>query len=424
MSEKQVAETKGQKYIKSTEVEMVFNQLISNSQVKEALSFLKEDNDYTTEEQIKLTAIQAPTFQEKERGDFYKNRLGELNIKDIKVDEVGNVFGVRTGNGSGPAVVVCAHLDTVFPEGTETVAKIIDGKVYAPGISDDGRGLAAVLTIVRALNHANIQTEGDLIIGATVGEEGLGDLRGVKALFKNREDIDGFISIEPGEPGEITYLATGSKRYKVTYKGPGGHSFGDFGTPSPIHAMGRAIAEIARVETPENPKTTFNVGIVSGGTSINTIAETGEMFLDMRSNSQEELGELETKILHILRKAAEDENLRWKKANDITVNAVLVGDRPAGYQSPESIIVQASAAATVAIGVEPLLADASSTDSNVPIHLGIPAVTLSGGGSSGGCHTLNEYYDPTDAFLGVQKVLLTTLGLVGLKNVTEPLLKK
>ena len=299
----------------------------------------------------------------------------------------------------------------------------MDGKIYAPGIGDDGRGLAVVLTLIRALNHADIQTEGDLIIGATVGEEGLGDLRGVKALFENRQDIDGFISIEPGKPNRIVYLGTGSKRYKVSYKGPGGHSFGNFGTPSPIHALGRAIANISSLETPTNPKTTFNVGIINGGTSVNTIAEVGEMVIDIRSNAQDELAKLEEKILTIIKVAAEEENLRWK-SDELTVDIELVGDRPAGNQSPDSIIVQASLAATAALGFEPILNDASSTDSNVPINLGIPAVTLGGGGDSGGHHTLNEYFDPTDAHYGPQVILLTMLGLIGLENVTTPLLVK
>jgi tripeptide aminopeptidase len=424
MTEKYVIEKEMQEYSVSDKVKDVYSLLSSNSLVEKGLLFLKEDNNYTTQEQIELTAIQAPTFYEAKKGIYYQRKLTELGLKNIAVDEVGNVFGVRPGNGNGPSIVLCAHLDTVFPEGTDTVAKIVEGRVYAPGIADDGRGLASVLTIIRALNHANIETEGDLIIGATVGEEGLGDLLGVKTLFENRDDIDGFISIEPGAPDRVTYLATGSKRYKVAYKGPGGHSFGNFGTPSPIHALGRAIAKISSMETPTNPKTTYNVGLIHGGTSVNTIAEVGEMVIDLRSNSQEELLNLEKKVISIINVAAEEENLRWEKSNDLTVEMELVGNRPAGSQSPDTIIVQAAAAATSAIGFEQKLDGASSTDSNIPISLGIPAVTLGGGGGAGGFHTLNEYYDPKDAFYGVQKILLTVLGLVGLKDITPPLLPR
>lgn len=411
-------------YIPTVGVEKVFSLLLANSQVKKGLSFLQDDNDFTTEEQIELTAIESPTFEEHRRGEVYQEKLRQLGIKDIQVDEVGNVFGIRAGSGEGPALVVCAHLDTVFPAGTNVVAKRVDGKVYAPGIADDGRGLAAVLTLIRALNHAEIKTHGDLIIGATVGEEGLGDLRGVKSLFENRDDIDGFISIEPGSPERITYLGTGSKRYSVTYKGPGGHSFGNFGTANPIHSLGRAIATIASLETPSDPKTTFNVGVISGGTSVNTISETGNMIIDIRSNSQEELVRLEEKVLTIIKDAAKEENLRWDKSNEVTVDIKLVGDRPAGSQDRDAMIVQVAAAATIALGFEPILNDAVSTDSNVPIHLGIPAVTLGGGGDAGGFHTLNEYYDPTDAHYGVQKIFLTILGLIGCEDTTDSLLAK
>ncbi|WP_260858147.1 M20/M25/M40 family metallo-hydrolase [Bacillus sp. FJAT-22090] len=420
MFEEQVME----KSIISDSVKAVYKTLLANSQVESGLSFLKNDNDYTTDEQIELTAIEAPTFFEENRGLYYKEKLENLNIHSITIDEIGNVFGVRPGSGDGPKLVICAHLDTVFPAGTDTKAKRMNGKIFAPGIADDGRGLASVLSLTRALNQANIQTKGDLIIGATVGEEGLGDLRGVKALFENRDDIDGFISVEPGEPSRITYLGTGSKRYKITYRGPGGHSFGNFGTPSPINAMGRAISKLANIQIPSNPKTTFNVGVISGGTSVNTIAEECEMIVDIRSNGQKELVNLEEKLLSIIKLAAEEENQRWNQLDDITVDAVKVGDRPAGLQSPDSIIVQTSAAASLALEIDPTLTGAVSTDSNIPIYLGIPAVTLYGGGDSGGYHTLNEYYDPTDAYFGVQKLLLTVLGLLGVKGITEPLLTK
>ncbi len=409
--------------ILSAEIESLFKELLTEEAIQEAFSFLKDDNDRTTTEQIELTAIPAPTFQEQARGKVFKRKLIELGIEDVQTDDVGNVFGVRRGNGNGPKLVVCAHLDTVFPEGTDTAAKIKDGKIYAPGISDDGRGLAAVLTLIRALNTAKIETEGDIIFGATVGEEGLGDLRGVKALFESRDDIDGFISIEPGDPTRTTYLATGSVRYSVTYKGPGGHSFGAFGTPSAIHALGRAISMISDLETPKNPKTTFNVGTISGGTSVNTIAATANMVIDLRSTSPEELKNVEEETLRILKKAAELENKRWGK-EVITVEIKMVGNRPAGSQSPESAIVQASLAASKAMGADPVLEQASSTDSNVPISMGIPAVTLGGGGDFGGAHTLEEYFDPKDAYYGPQKILLTILGLVGVAGVCQPLLEK
>ncbi|TRZ35985.1 M20/M25/M40 family metallo-hydrolase [Niallia circulans] len=402
----------------------VFEQLLEYSLVQKGLEYLLEDADATLEEQIELTKIPAPVFMEDERGRVYKSKLELLGLADIQTDRHGNVFGTRYGTGKGPRIFVCAHLDTVFPNGTDIIVRRENGKVYAPGISDDGRGLAAVLTLVRAFNETNIQTNGDIIFGATVGEEGLGDLRGVKGLFADRQDIDGFISIEPGHPERITYLGTGSHRYHITYKGSGGHSFGDFGIPSPIHALGRAISKIGDLQTPLEPKTTFNVGTITGGTSVNTIAEEASMMLDMRSNSAEELIRLEEQVMNILQTAAEEENNRWKSEKtsiEVTINQV--GDRPAGTQSPASEIVETSIAAAASLGLNPVLSPAFSTDSNVPISLGIPAVTLGGGGSeSGGFHTLEEYFDPTDAHLGPQNIFLTILGLVGVKDVTAPLL--
>jgi tripeptide aminopeptidase len=399
----------------------VYEALLKDSKIKMGLDFLVQDNDHTTLEQVAMTEIPAPTFQEQERGMDYQERLIEYGLKKVEVDKQGNVFGIRPGIGNGPKLVVAAHLDTVFPEGTDVKAKYKDGRIYAPGISDNGRGLASVLTLLRALEKAGIQTSGDVVFGATVGEEGLGDLNGVKALFENNKDIDGFISIEPGDRERITYLATGSRRYRVTYTGPGGHSFGDFGKPSAIHALGRAISRISDIKTPKEPKTTYNVGTITGGTSVNTISAKAEMLIDMRSVSQVALKELEDQVLDVLKNAAEDENNRWE-TDEIKVEVKLVGDRPAGTQPEDCIIVQAALASASALGFEPILDEPSSTDSNVPISLGIPAVTLGGGGEYGGCHTLDEFYDPKDAFYGVQKIFLTILGLVGVENVSLPLL--
>ncbi len=405
-------------------VENTYDLLLQDSVIKEALAFFKGENENTLKDQIELTEIPAPTFDEKERGKEYRQRLARLGLKDIHTDEVGNMFGVRRGTGNGPTIAVCAHLDTVFPEGTDVKVKHRDGKVYAPGISDDGRGLAVVLTLIKALDHLGIQTKGDILFGATVGEEGLGDLYGVKALFeKRKEEIDGFISIEPGCPSRTTYLATGSRRYSVTYRGPGGHSFGNYGLASAIHALGRAVAMISELKTPSDPRTTFTVGTINGGTSVNTIAAEANMVIDLRSTSQQELLKLEDKVLEIIKKAAEEENKHWNR-DDIQVEIKQVGDRPAGSQPSKSVIVQAALASSKAVGFEPELGSPSSTDSNVPISLGIPAVTLGGGGDFGGVHTLEEFFDPTDAYYGPQQVLLTVLGLVGVEGISEPLIEK
>jgi tripeptide aminopeptidase len=272
-------------YTLSGNVTTAYDNLIRNETVKQGLVYIKADQDNTLLDQKEICAIPAPPFKEKIRGEYYLQRLADLGLKDVRMDSEGNVLGIRPGTGNGPTLVVAAHLDTVFPEGTDTTVKEKDGKLYAPGISDDTRSLAALLSIVRAFNETNISTVGDIIFCGNVGEEGLGDLRGVKALFRDNKNIDGFISLDGTGAAGITYLATGSHRYKITYQGPGGHSFGAFGLPSATHALGRAIAKIADLQTPKEPKTTFTVGTVQGGTSVNAIAGEASMEVDMRSNS-------------------------------------------------------------------------------------------------------------------------------------------
>ena len=279
------------------------------------------------------------------------------------------------------------------------------------------------MAVIRAFNATGIKTAGDIIFCGNVGEEGLGDLRGVKALFRDNKDIDGFISIDGTEVDKITYLATGSHRYEVTFSGPGGHSFSAFGRPSAIHAMGRAIAKIADLSTPADPKTTFTVGVVSGGTSVNSIAAEARLQMDMRSNRDKELLEFEAKFFDALKQGVAEENTRWK-SDKITFQTKLVGDRPAGLQRPDSGIVQAAWASAQALGQKPSLAGASSTDSNLPISLGIPAVTLGGGGRDENNHSPSEWFDPTDAYLGPQRVFLAILGLAGMEGNDAPLLSK
>lgn len=401
----------------------LYKRLLVEENVKKGLQFIESQQDETLEEQIRLTKIPAPTFLEEKRGEYFLNKFKDLGLADVYRDSVGNIIGLRPGAGNGPRLVVSAHLDTVFPHGTEIKVRRENGKVFAPGISDDGRGLAALLTLIETFQKHSYETVGDILFVATVGEEGLGDLRGVKALFEGRDDLDGFISIEPGSPSRIIYLATGSHRYRVTYKGTGGHSFGDFGTPSAIHALGRAISYISDLDVPNEPKTTFNVGQITGGTSVNTIAQEASMIIDIRSTSHDSLLEIEEKIIKMIHESVKEENERWGK-QDIKVEIEQVGNRPAGEQNANSPIVQAALAATQAVGQEIVLVGPTSTDSNVPISLGIPAVTLGGGGVCGGVHTLEEWFDPTDAHLGIQQILLTTLGLTGLKKVTPSILTR
>ncbi|MCG8514203.1 MAG: M20/M25/M40 family metallo-hydrolase [Halanaerobiales bacterium] len=399
----------------------VYRLLLADPVITKGLAFIKGDQDKTLADQVALCEIPAPPFQEQKRAADFMERLQALGLKDIHLDQVGNVLGIRPGTGNGPKLVVAAHLDTVFPAGTDTSVKKRGGKLYAPGIADDTRALAEILTIVRAFEHTGLATIGDLIFCGDVGEEGLGNLRGVKQLFTDHRDIDGFISIDGTGVSSITYQATGSYRYRISYHGPGGHSFAAFGRPSAIHALGRAIAQIADIEPPEQPKTTFTVGVVEGGTAVNAIAAKASMLVDLRSNGEEELKRLEKVLTDIVQGAALAENKRWG-SQELQVQLERIGERPAGSQELKSPLVQVARASLKALGLKAKLTEAGSTDANVPISLGIPALAVGRGGKSGDSHSLNEWFDPTDAFLGPQKVFLMILGLVGVKGLTKPLL--
>ncbi len=410
-------------YVLSSRVKETYNLLSINLAVRKGLDFIKADHENTLAEQKQICTIPAPPFQEQTRAEDYRKRLTPLGLKDAQVDAEGNVFGLIPGTGKGPRLLVAAHLDTVFAKGTDTSVKERDGKLYAPGISDNSRGLAALLSILRAFQASGVKTIGDILFCGNVGEEGLGDLRGVKALFRDHKDIDGFISLDSAGAEGIIFLGTGSHRYEITFKGPGGHSFSAFGLPSATHALGRAIARIADLKTPQDPKTTFTVGTVRGGTSVNSIAAEASLQMDMRSNSEKELLELEAKFLDIVKGAAAEENARWG-SDKMTVQIKLVGDRPAGSQPPDAVIVQAAWASTEAVGQKPKLGEAGSTDANLHISLGITAITVGGGGKDGGTHSPGEWFDPAGAYLGPQRIFLTIIGLVGLEGVSPALLPR
>jgi tripeptide aminopeptidase len=409
------------RYRPGSRVARVYARLASHPEIRKGVAFIKEDHGNTIREQREICEIAAPPFKEHTRAENFRNRLAALGLKDVQTDKEGNVLGRQPGTGRGPTLLVAAHLDTVFPAGTDVSVKEKEGKLYAPGISDDARGLAALLAIIRALQASGIKTIGDIIFCGNVGEEGLGDLRGVKALFRDHKDLAGFISIDGVGADKVSYLGTGSHRYEIAYQGPGGHSYQAFGRPSAIHAMGRAIARIADLTTPKEPKTTFTVGVVTGGTSVNSIAGDARMLVDMRSNGGKELLDFEARVLESAMKAAEEETARWG-AEKVIVQIKRVGDRPAGRQSPDSLIVQTAWASTEAVGQKPFLGEPNSTDSNLPMSLGIPALTLGGGGAEENNHSLSESFDPTDAYLGPQRIFLTILGLAGVDGVSEPLL--
>ena len=398
--------------------------LLDSEAVRKMLDDLKADDARTIAEQRVIAEIPAAPFQESARAEYCRKRFAELGLRETAIDTTGNVIGLRRGTDHGPKLVVSAHLDTVFPPGTNVAVTEDNGVLRGAGIGDNARGVAALLSILRMINTHGINTVGDLMWVATVGEEELGNLRGVKALFRDHQDIDGFVAIDGLKITCLINQATGSRRYQMIFKGPGGHSFAEFGRPSAIHAMGRAIATISELRPPADPKTTFTVGTVSGGTSVNAIANEARMTIDIRSNSVAELRKLESEVIAIMQASVVDENKRWN-SHQIEVECNLIGDRPAGITAENSPIVTAARRSLTATTGEPNIAlAASSTDANLPMSLGIPAVTIAGGGEGGNQHSRNEWYKSTNAYFGPQNALLTVLMLVGLAGVSDPALPR
>ena len=369
--------------------------LLKSDKMAHAFEYLKQDEAHTIDQQIELVQISSFSPFEEKRAIRFKELLTEAGLDPV-MDEVHNVYAHIHGTGNGPTLYVSAHLDTVFPPETPLPVKREGTKIYAPGIGDDTRGLAEILTLARAIKESGLKPVGDIIIGGT-----------------------------------------GSHRYEVTFRGPGGHSFGAFGLVNPIFAMGRAISYISELRTPREPKTTFSVGVVNGGTSINAIAYECSMLVDIRSNGLKELEELDAKLQECIKRAVEDENNRWETERSyeeskdsfdhngrITVDVKQIGNRPAGSQPKDCEIVSATASAFQACGEDVEFESAGSTDANIPISLGIPAICVGGGGKGGACHSVDEWYDSKDAYKGSQRVLAAIFALVGLDGVSEPLLSR
>ena len=383
--------------------------------VRAAMDRIKADNAWTIEQQISICEIPAPPFKEERRAAEMKKRFEALGLRNVRIDSIGNVIAERAGIGGGPVVVIAAHLDTVFPEETDVRVQRTGTLLKGPGIGDDCRGLAVLLAVAKAMGAANVRTQGTIYFVANVGEEGPGNLRGVKHLFAKppATKIDYFISVDGTGLG-LTSKAVGSNRYKVSYKGPGGHSYGAFGMPSPIHALGRAIAKISAIQVPTRPKTTFNVGIIEGGTSVNTISPLGAMEVDLRSESPDELAKVDAAFRRAVDEALTEENARWPQSRaKVTVDIATMGIRPAAAPPDSQRIIQTAMAAARALGFE-APGGASSTDANWPMSLGIQAITLDGGGQGQGAHSITESYDDGErGWLGPQWALLTIVMLAG-----------
>jgi tripeptide aminopeptidase len=385
--------------------------LLKDPAVKAALDAARANEAGTIEDQIRFCEIPAPSFKEEVRGKELQRVFQQLGLDNVRIDKVGNVLGDYPGAAPRPHFVIAAHLDTVFPEGTDVRVKREGAVLRGPGIGDDCRGLAVLVTIIREMKRAKVQTPGSITFVANVGEEGLGDLRGVKELFNAtlKDQIDRFVSID-GTGVHVTNVAVGSHRYRVTFTGPGGHSFGAFGLANPMGAMGRAIAKIQEMQVPKQPKTTFNVGRIGGGTSVNSIPFEGWMEVDMRSSDPSSLAAVDASFQKAVDAAVVEENQRWGRPGVITVVKKLVGDRPAGSTPESSAIVKSGLAAATVLGFSANLGE-GSTDSNTPMSLKIPAITIGGGGRGRDAHALTESFDTTDAWMGTQHALLLTVAL-------------
>lgn len=370
--------------------------IVASPAFKTAVATLDKEHERTVADIVTLTEIPAPPFKEAERAKAYKAMFEAHGLKDVEIDAEGNVMGLRKGTRPGPLVVVSAHLDTVFPEGTNVKVRREGTKLYAPGVADDSRSLAVLLAWVRAMDAAKIRTRSDILFVGTVGEEGAGDLRGVRYLFnkgKYKDQTRAFFSVDGVDPGSVTHIGVGSKRYRVTFKGPGGHSYGAFGIVNPMAAMGKAITDLYEVQVPTEPKVTYSASVISGGTSVNAIPDKIAAEFDMRSADAGELAKLETKFKAIMEAAVAHENkARSTRVGAVSVELTPIGDRPAGQTAADAPIVANTSAAIIALGFKPAL-NASSTDSNAPMALGIPAVTIGSGGSGGRAHSLDEWID-------------------------------
>jgi tripeptide aminopeptidase len=385
--------------------------LMQTAAVKAALAGAKSSEPQTIEDQVRFCEIPAPPFKEEARAKELQRVFQQLGLQNVRIDKAGNVLGARPGAAPRPHAVIAAHLDTVFPEGTDVRVRREGPVLHGPGIGDDCRGLAVLASIIRSMRDADVKTPGSITFVADVGEEGLGDLRGMKQLFNEtlKGQVDTFVSID-GTGLSVSHTFVGSHRYRVTFTGPGGHSFGAFGIANPIDALGRAVAKISEFQVPREPKTTFNVGRIGGGTSVNAIPFDGWMEVDMRSVDRAALASVDASFHKAVDAAVVEENARWSTPGMLTVKKDLVGDRPAGLLPADAPIVRTAFAATQALG-STAAEGAGSSDANYPLRVGVPSIDIGGGGRGTQAHALGEAFDTTNSWMGTQRALLLTIAL-------------
>ncbi|MGB8476932.1 MAG: M20/M25/M40 family metallo-hydrolase [Candidatus Acidiferrum sp.] len=389
-------------------------QLGENPQVRAAMAWFVPNLDWINGQQIRLTEIPAPPFQEASRAAAFQELLSAAGL-DVRLDNTGNVIGELPGMNENEVVVLSAHLDTVFPEGTDVKVRRDGSRMLAPGISDNGTGLAALVAIARAILESHIKPQRTILFVADVGEEGEGNLRGIRALVDAyRDKLKAMIVLDGAGTDYVTTIALASRRIEVVINGPGGHSWSDFGIPNPINALVRGSVRFINTKVPTSPRTTFNIGQIEGGTSVNSIPHEAHLKVDIRSGSEDELGRLESAFRECMAAGVRDEmqsspdrsrgKLDWK--------VEVIGSRPGGELAAESPLLAALRAADVIVNNESRI-ERSSTDANIPLSMGIDAISIGAGGSGGGAHSLHEWYDPAGRELGLKRALLTLLGVAG-----------
>ena len=391
------------------------HELLTHRDVLSLFESVERVHENFIPELIRICEIPAPPFKEAARASYMLDRFREIGLSSVRIDEIGNVIAEYPGATQHPLLILSAHLDTIFPDGTDVRVRRDGRRLRAPGIGDNASGLASLIAIAHAIKQAGVRLRGSIWFVATVGEEGEGDLRGVRHLFEGglAGSADYFISLDGPGLERITSRALGSRRYRVTISGVGGHSWGDFGIVNPVHALGRAIARFAAYSAPVSPRTSYNIGVIEGGSSVNAIPERAHMTVDMRSVAAEEIDRLETYLKRVVELAIREENTqRSMSSTSLTADFERIGDRPSGETPIDSRIVRAAIDCSRALGIDTRL-DCSSTDSNIPISLGIAAITLGVGGISNSCHSLNEWYEPAGSLLGLKRLALLSVALTG-----------
>jgi tripeptide aminopeptidase len=380
------------------------------------LAWIDKSASWVTDQQVRLTEIPAPESNEAQRAEYFKNLLESAGLK-VRVDKTGNVIAERPGADEKSVILLAAHLDTVFPEGTDVRVKRNAGRLAAPGIADNGAGLAALAGLARALSESRILTTKTIVIAGDVGEEGEGNLRGIRALVEEYGPrLTAVIAVDGASTEHITTQGIASHRFEISITGPGGHSWSDFGAPNPITALSRGIVKFSALPMPDEPRSSYNFAVIEGGTSVNSIPARAAVKVDLRSEDEAQVDKMERSLRDAMQAGAKDEMAAARGSNDsLQVEFRSLGSRPAGKLPENSPLLETLRSVDRFLGNRSRL-ERSSTDANIPLSLGIPAVSLGGGGRGGGSHTLAEWYDPSGRELGLKRLFLAIVALAGVQS--------